>query len=180
MILYFNYDINAICEKILQEQLNELDIKYSLVSMFEVEIEEPITENKLKELNVSLNGGSIKIVESQKSILVQKIKDTIVEMIFMEEKIPWKTSSYIADKLGRNYTSLSNLFSSVTHTSIETFIQLQKTERAKQLLVTTELNVTEIGWKLNFSSTAHFCNTFKKVTGLTPTAFLRIIEGKRK
>jgi len=179
MILYINYDINAICKKILQEQLDKLDLKYSLISLGEVEIREPISEQKLTQLNASLKSCSIEIVENQKSVMVQKIKDAIVEMVFMDEKLPLKTSSYLADKLKYSYKYLANLFSSVTYTSIETFILLQKTERAKQLLATNELNISEIGYKLNYSSTAHFSNQFKNVTGLTPTAFQRIINKKR-
>lgn len=179
MILYIDYDINTICKKILQEQLDKLDLEYSLISLVEVEIREPISRNTLKQLNASLNSCSIEVVESKKSILVQKIKDTIVEMVFMEDKLPLKISSYIADKLNYSYSYLASLFSSVTYTSIETFIILQKTERAKQLLAANQLSITEVGWKLNYSSTAHFSSQFKNVTGLTPTAFQRIINKKR-
>lgn len=179
MTLYFNYDINAICKKILQDQLDKLDLKYSFKSIGEVEIRESITEEKLNQLHALLNSYSIEIVENKKSKMIQKIKEAIVEMIFMEEKLPLKASTYLSNKLKQRYGHLSNLFSSVTYTSIETFIIMQKTERAKQLLATNELNITEIGWKLNYSSTAHFSHQFKSVTGLTPTAFQRIITKRR-
>lgn len=179
MILYINYDLNAICKKILQEQLDKLDLKYSLLSVAEIEIREPISDTKLKQLNASLEACSISIVENHQSILVQKIKEAIIEMVFMEDKLPFKTSAYLGDKLSYNYTYLAGLFSSETYTSIETFILLQKTERAKQLLSDNELNITEIGAKLNYSSPAHFSNQFKNVTGLTPSTFKRIINKKR-
>lgn len=179
MILYVNYDMNAIFKKILQEQLDQLNLKYSLRSLGEIDIREPISDDTLIQLNASLKSWSIEIVESKKSLLIQKIKDAIVEMVFMEEKLPMKTSAYLADKLNHNYTYLANVFSSVTYTSIETFILLQKTERAKQLLATNELSITEVGHKLNYSSTAHFSTQFKNLTGLTPTAFQRIISTKR-
>lgn len=179
MILYINYDINAICKKILQEQLDKLGLKYSLISIREVEIRESISEDKLNQLYDSLNSCNIEIVESQKSKIVQQIKEAIVDMIFMEEKLPSKTSTFLENKLKQRYGYLSNLFSSVTYTSIETFILMQKTERAKQLLAANELNITEIGWKLNYSSTAHFSHQFKSVKGLTPTAFQRILAKRR-
>jgi hypothetical protein len=87
--------MNAICKKILQEQLDKMDLKYSLISLLEVEIREPISENKLSQLNASLKSCSIEIVENKKSVMVQKIKDAIVEMVFMDEKLPLKTSFYL-------------------------------------------------------------------------------------
>lgn len=179
MILYINYDINKLCKRILQEQLEKLNIDYSLIGFGEIEVSDSVSAEKLKQLNNELRNYSIEIVENQQNVLIQKIKDAIVEMVFNEEKLPLKTSSYLTDKIGRSYGYLSNLFSNVTFTSIENFILLQKTERAKQLLATNELSITEIGWKLNYSSPAHFCNQFKKVTGLTPTVFQRIINQRR-
>jgi len=179
MILFIKFDITAICKKILQQQLDNSEIDYSILSFGEVEIRETISDEKLKELKASLNNYSIEIVESQKSIMVQKIKDAILEMIFMEEKLPLKTSIYLAEKLNQTYNYLSILFSNVTYTSIEAYVMMQKTERAKQLLATNDMNVSEIASKLNYSSTAHFSTQFKNVTGLTPTQFLRIITKRR-
>lgn len=180
MILYINYDINKICKNLLQEQLDKLNLKYAMLSLGEVEIKEPLSDEVLQQLNTNLNNCNIEIVESQKSILVQRIKDAIIEMVFTDEKNPMKFSAYLADKLNYNYNYLANLFSSETFTSIEKFILLQKTERAKQLLAQNELNITEIAWKLNYSSTAHFSNQFKSITGITPTVFQRIILKKRE
>jgi AraC-like DNA-binding protein len=151
-----------------------------LISFWEVELKDNISNDLLNELSSGLNNYGIEIVESHKSILVQKIKDAIIEMVFMEEKLPTsKTSSYLADKLNHRYGYISNLFSEVTYTSIENFIILQKIERAKQLLITNELTITEIAWKLNYSSVAHLSNQFKNVTGLTPSMFQRIINKRR-
>ena len=180
MKLYIKYDINAACKKILQEQLDSLNLNYSIIGFGEVEIKETLQGDKLKQLSSGLGNYGIEIVESHKSILVQKIKDAIIEMVYMDEKLPSsKISSYLADKLGHSYGYISNLFSDVTYTSIGNFIILQKTERAKQLITTNELTFTEIAWKLNYSSVAHFSNQFKSATGITPTAFQRIINRRR-
>lgn len=180
MKLYLKFDVNAICKKVLQEQLNALDIDYSIVSFGEVELQNSLTNETVKKLQDNLSNYGISVVESHKSILVQKIKDAIIEMVYSDEKISnEKTSVYLADKIGQSYGYISNLFSDVTYTSIANFIILQKVERAKQLILTNELTITEIAWKLNYSSVAHFSNQFKNATGLTPSAFLRIID-KRK
>jgi len=180
MNLYIKYDINTACKKILQEQLDKMQLTYAIIGFGEVELKDNIPSAKLKQLSSNLNNYGIEIVGSHKSILVQKIKDAIVEMVYMEEKLPTsKTSSYLADKLKHRYGYISNLFSEVTYTSIENFIILQKIERAKQLLITNELTITEIAWKLNYSSVAHLSNQFKNVTGLTPSTFQRIINKRR-
>lgn len=180
MNLYIKYDFPVTCKRILQDLLEKLQIDYSILSFLEVELKDNIPASKLEELSAGLNNYGIKIVESHKSILVQKIKDAIIEMVFMEDKLPVsKTSEYLADKLKHRYGYISNLFSEVTYSSIENFIILQKIERAKQLLITNELTITEIAWKLNYSSVAHLSNQFKNVTGLTPSTFQRIINKRR-
>lgn len=180
MKLYLKFDINSICKKVLQEQLDSLSLNYSVLGFGEVEINNSPTPETIKKLNQQLNDYGISVVESHKSVLVQKIKDVIVEMVYSDEKLSnSKTSAYLADKIGQSYGYISNLFSDVTYTSIANFIILQKIERAKQLILTNELTITEIAWKLNYSSVAHFSNQFKASTGLTPSAFQRIIDKRR-
>jgi AraC-like DNA-binding protein len=180
MNLYFKFDINTTCKKILQEHLDKYQIPYSFKGFGEVELKEPVNHDLLNQLSSDLFNYGIEIVDSHKSILVQKIKNAIIEMVYMEEKLPnTKISLYLADKLKHSYGYISNLFSDITFTSIENFIIMQKIERAKQLLITNEFTISEIAWKLNYSSTAHLSNQFKNVTGLTPSAFQRIINKRR-
>ena len=180
MNLYIKYDIHAACKVILEEELSKLDLKYELIGLGEVEIKGEMTPDQLQKLNEGLNKYGIEIVDNQKSTLVQKIKDTIIEMVWLEEKLPTsKISSYIAEKLNHSYGYLSNLFSEVTYTSIENYIIIQKIERAKQMIIGDELTLTEISYRLNYSSVAHLSTQFKKTTGLTPSAFQRIIKKRR-
>ncbi len=180
MKIYIKYDLKAACQKILQEQLDTLDLKYSIVGFGEVDIQDSVSQSKLQQLGAKLGNYGIEIVESHKSILVQKIKNAIIEMVYMDEKLPnSRISSYLADKLGHSYGYIFNLFSEVTYTSIANYITLQRTERAKQLIMTSELTFTEIAWKLNYSSVAHFSTHFKDATGITPTAFQRIMNKRR-
>ena len=181
MTLNTKYDFNAAFKKIVEEQCKSLGITYVLEGFGEIVIKEDISRDTLEQLSIGLNAYGIEIVEDKKNVLVQKIKDTIVEMIFLEDKLPTsKISVYLSSKLNQSYGHLANIFSDVTYTSIENFIILQKIERAKQLISTNDLSFTEITWKLNYSSVAHFSTQFKNVTGLTPTAFQRILNKKRQ
>lgn len=180
MNLYTKCDISVASKKILQEQLDKLEIRYTILGFSEVEIKDGISNSKLKQLADGLSQYGIDIVESPKTILVQKIKDTIIELVYMEDKMTTsKVSAFLASRLNHSYGYLSKLFSETTYSSIENYIILQKTERAKQLIATNALTFTEIAWKLNYSSVAHFSTHFKNATGLTPTAFQRIINKRR-
>ncbi|QHI34979.1 hypothetical protein IMCC3317_03250 [Kordia antarctica] len=181
MKLFVKFDFNAVCTKVLREKLEELDLKYNILGFGEVELLEKLSTEKYNSFTDALSDYNIEIVENQKSILVQKIKDTIVDMVFNEDTtVNVKTSVYLADTLGHSYGYLSNLFSEVTYTSIENFIILQKIEYTKQLIIKGNLSLTEISFKLNYSSVAHLSTQFKNTTGITPSAFQRIITKRRE
>jgi AraC-like DNA-binding protein len=180
MKLYVNYDMNVICRKMLTEQLEKLDLNYELLSVNEIKIREELSSQQVVALNENLRDYGIEVIENQKNALVQRTKDTIVEMVYNEDNLPAvKISSYLADKLNHSYGYIANLFSEVTYTSIENFIILQKIERAKHLITNSDLTLTEISHKLNYSSVSHLSNQFKKTTGLSPSVFQKIIAKRR-
>lgn len=181
MKLFIKFDFNTVCKKVLESKLDALHIKYKILAFGEVELLERVPSEIFTTLAENLNDYGIEIVENQKSILVQKIKDAIIDMVFNQETtVNVKSSVYLAEKLEHSYGYLSNLFSEVTYTSIENFIIIQKIEYTKQLLLTTDLSLTEISFKLNYSSVAHLSTQFKNATGITPSAFQRIISKRRK
>ncbi len=181
MKLHVKYDIHTSCKIILQEQLDKLQLPYTLTGLGEIEINETLTPERYKELETNLTHYAIEIIEDPKNVFTQKIKDAIVEMVYMEEAIRTiKPSVYLAEKLKKSYTYIAGIFSEVTFTSIQNFIILQKIERAKQEMIEGKDNLTEIAWKLNYSSVAHLSTEFKKITGLTPSAFQRIIKKRQE
>jgi AraC-like DNA-binding protein len=120
-------------------------------------------------------------MDDHKAILIERIKNVIVEMVHYEEEIPKVNFSiFLSEKLHYDYTYLANLFSEVTGITIEHFIISHKIERAKELLLYGELNLTQISYKLNYSSVGHLSNQFKKVTGLTPTYFKHLKDKRLK
>ena len=180
MKMNVKFDFNAICKKVLEEQLSSLDIRYRILNFGEVEFLEKLPKEIEKQLKEKLGEYGIEVIENQKTALVQKIKDAITEMIFSEENIHVKASVYLSEKLGHSYGYISNIFSQVTYTSIENFIILQKIEYAKQLLIMENLSLTDIAHRLNYSSVAHLSTQFKNTTGMTPSQFQKIISKRRE
>jgi len=180
MKIFTKFDYNAVCKKVLEDNLDKFGVKYRVVAFGEVEFLEKISAEKMKELRETLEDYGITIIENQKTVLIEKIKETILEMVHSEEPINVKASVYLADKLQHSYGYLSNLFSEVTYSSIESYIMMQKIEHAKNLIIKDNLTLTEVAYKLNYSSVAHLSTQFKNVTGITPSQFQRIITKRRE
>ena len=181
MKVFIKFDFNRICNKVLEEKLEDSKLKYRILGFGEVEFLETVSDEQLNNFADTINPYGIEVVENQKTILVQKIKDLIIAMVFTEDvTVNVKSSVYLAEKLNHSYGYLSNLFSEVTYTSIENFIILQKIEYTKQLIINSQLSLTEIAFKLNYSSVAHLSSQFKNTTGITPSAFQSIIKQRRK
>ncbi len=181
MTVLIKYDISSTCKAILNEQLGKFNLDYNLIGLNEIEFTQPLSEEQAEELKALLQKYGIEVIENQKTALVQKIKDTIIEMVWKDDILPnVTTSAYLADKLNHSYGYLSNLFSEITYSTIENYIIFQKIERAKQMTISGNYTLTEISYQLNYSSVAHLSNQFKKMTGLTPSAFQRIIKKKRE
>jgi AraC-like DNA-binding protein len=167
------------CKMLVKAELDKLGIHYRVVDLGEVDTIENLTNVQHEQLKTALLKSGLELMDDKRAKLIEKVKLVIVEMIhYMDEFPKAKHSDYISDKLHIDYTTLSNLFSEVTGTTIENYIILHKIERVKELLLYDELNLTEISYKLDYSSVAHLSNQFKKVTGLTPT-FFKNLKQKR-
>jgi AraC-like DNA-binding protein len=164
----------------VKEELKKMGIFYVAVDLGMVETMQDITIEQREELKINLLKSGLELLDDSKSILIEKIKNVIVEMIHYSDELPdVNYSEYISQKLDYDYTYLANIFSEVKGITIQQFIINHKIERVKELLLYNELNLTEISYKLNYSSVAHLSNQFKKVTGLTPTFFKKLKQKKR-
>lgn len=160
------------CKIIVQQELQKIGLHCVTVDLGTIEIRENITDFQKEELRKSLNSYGLELLDSKRNIIIEKIKAIIIEMVHYSDEIPKVNySDYISEKLGYDYTYLANTFSEVKGMTIQQYIILNKIERAKELLMYDELNLTEISYKLHYSSVAHLSNQFKKITGLTPTYF---------
>ncbi len=180
MKLYIKYMVSLRCKMLVKEELSKLGLHYAVVDLGMVEILEDISQKQREQLKENLLRSGLELLDDKKSILIEKIKNVIIEMIHYSDELP-KTnySDYLSEKLGYDYTYLANIFSEVKGITIQQFIIIHKIERVKELLLYDELNLTEISYKLHYSSAAHLSNQFKKVTGLTPS-FYKQLKQKRK
>jgi len=160
---------------LVKEELKKLGLQYVIVDLGTVEVLENITEKQRAELKDALLKSGLELLDDKKSILIEKIKNIIIEMIHYSDEPPTENySDYLSKKLEYDYTYLSNVFSEVKGTTIQHFIIMHKIEKVKELLLYDELNLSEISYKLHYSSVAHLSNQFKKVTGLSPTFFKKM------
>ena len=165
---------------VVKEELKKLGLHFIVVDLGEVEIMENITEETRVELKAALLNAGLELMDDKRSVLIEKIKIVITEMIHYSDELPTVNySDYISQKLHYDYTYLSNLFSEVKGITIQQFIIIHKIERIKELIIYDELNITEIAWKMNYSSVAHLSNQFKKVTGLSPSHFKQLKDKRR-
>lgn len=180
MKLYIKYMVSLRCKMIVKEELSKLGLRYVMVDLGVVEILEDITESQRERLKANLLKSGLELLDDKKAILIEKIKNVITEMIHYVDEVPKVNySDYLSEKLNYDYTYLSNVFSEVKGITIQQFIIINKIERVKELLLYDELNLTEISYKLHYSSVAHLSNQFKKVTGLSPS-FFKQLKQKRQ
>lgn len=152
-----------------------MGLHYVLIDLGIVEILEDVTAEQREQLRVNLLHSGLELLDDKKAILIDKIKSVIIEMIHYADELPdVNYSEYISQKLGYDYTYLANVFSEVKGVTIQQFIITHKIEKVKELLLYDELNLTEISYKLHYSSVAHLSNQFKKITGLSPSFYKQL------
>jgi AraC-like DNA-binding protein len=168
------------CKLLVKAELEKLGLTYHSVELGEVILQKPIDADKKNELAKALHSSGLEIMDDKNTVLVEKIKNIIIEMIHYADELPAvKFSVFLSEQLHKDYHSLSQLFSKTKGITIEHFIIQHKVERAKELIMYDELNLSEIAYKLHYSSVAHLSHQFKKVTGLTPSFFKSFEKKKR-
>ncbi|MBK8492435.1 MAG: AraC family transcriptional regulator [Saprospirales bacterium] len=180
MKLHIKYMVSIRCKMIVKSELDKLGLIFGVVDLGEVEVKGPLTDAQRDQLKTALRKSGLELMDDKKAKLIEKIKNVIVEMVHYAEELPnVKNSVFLSEKLGHDYTYLANLFSEAAGITIEHYIILHKIERVKELLLYDELSLTEISYRLNYSSVAHLSNQFKKITGLTPSFFKQLKHKRR-
>jgi len=180
MKLYIKYMVSIRCKMLVKAELTKLGLHYVNVDLGVVEIMEQISNQQQVQLKKALLKSGLELMDDKKAILIEKINSVIIEMVHYSDELPRKNfSDYLSEKLNYDYTYLANIFSETKGITIEQFIIRHKIERAKELIIYDELNISEIARKLHYSSVAHLSQQFKKITGLTPS-FFKSLKLKRR
>jgi AraC-like DNA-binding protein len=181
MILYIRNMVSNRCKMIVRSELEELGLHFVMRELGEIEVMENISLDQRNLLSINLEKSGLALLEDKKRILIEKIKNIIIELVYYTEEQPKvNLSDFLSEKLYYDYTYLANLFSTEQNSTIEHFFLLHKIERVKELLVYDDINLTEISYRLHYSSVAHLSNQFKRMTGLTPTNYKNLRIKSRK
>jgi AraC-like DNA-binding protein len=166
---------------VVEQELKKLDIERSKVTLGEVETDNEVSKEKIEKLSNNLAALGFEVLDNARQQIIEKIKNIIIQQVHhTDEENHHNYSDILSKSLHKDYSYLSSLFSEVEGITIEKYIINQKIEKVKELIIYDELNLSEIAYKLNYSSVAHLSNQFKKVTGLTPSHFKKVGENKRK
>lgn len=166
---------------VVRNELQKLGYKSSSVTLGEVVLDKDISVEEKNNITKVLEPIGFELIDDKKSRIIEKIKNIIIDLVHRKDgELKTSLSDLLSTVLHHDYNYLSNLFSEIEGTTIEKFFIAQKIERVKELLVYDELSLSEIAFRLNYSSVAYLSNQFKKVTGLTPSHFKQIKDEKRK
>ena len=168
------------CIIVVTQVLQQLKIATVHVGLGEITLKKSLNEQRLQELEARLQEFGFELLNNAKQKQIEKIKALLIKKVQSGElEEHFSVSGFLSKALHKDYSSLSRLFSEVTGITIEQFFILQKIEKVKELLVYDELTLSEIAWKLGYSSVSHLSAQFKKITGLTAGSFKKI-GGQRK
>lgn len=175
---------NMVCPRCISAVsyiLQEMGISYSSIKLGEVELKTCLSIENKNTFSKALQDSGFSLISDRRSQLIEQMKTLVVDKIHhSSNELDIKWADYISEKLHLDYKYLSSLFSSVESITFEQYIINQKIERTKELIVYDELNLSEIAFKLNYSSVAYLSNQFKKVTGMTTTQFKKVTDKNRK
>ncbi len=175
MKFYVKNMVCEACKMVVKSELEKLGFRCSFVGPGELEAHDTLTEEQINCFDDAIRVYGFELMNDQKSYQIEKIKHAVFEWInYTDQDLKAGYPEYISQKLNLNYNYLSNLFSEITGNTLEQYIISRRIDRVKELLLYNNLNVSEIAFRMNFSSVAHLSAQFKKVTGLSPTHFKRI------
>ena len=169
------------CVKVVREELQKLGYEIKSIELGRVELIWSHQINK-NELEHSLAKEGFELLDDSNNRMINDIKSIIINLVHYntDSNPPQENLSQILEKeIGRDYSYISNLFSTIEGRTIEKFIIQQKIEKIKELLKYGELTINEIAFELNYSSPQYLSNQFKQITAFRPSQFRTMLEARR-
>lgn len=170
------------CIKVVKEDLDKLGYKTTVEQLGYVIIEHSEIKPNIEKVVQTLKQNGFELLHDKNAEIIENIKTLIIDLIYRDRlaEMDMNLSDYLVQKLNHNYSLLSTLFSSVESLTIEKYFIIQKIERVKELLIYDELTLSEISYRLGYSSVQHLSNQFKEIIGMSPNQFKAPIQQKRK
>jgi AraC-like DNA-binding protein len=169
------------CITAVEQSLAKHNLPARMVRLGEVELTKTPTKAQLSKLNQDLKQTGFELLDDQKTQQVEQVKNLLIQKVQsgnIEEH--FSVSKYLGEKVYKDYSSISKLFSAVEGITIEQFFILQKIEKVKEWLIYNEQSLSQVAFNLGYSSTQHLSSQFKKLTGMTPTQFKQLGSAPRK
>lgn len=180
MRLYIKNMVSTRCTTAVKEELKKLGLHFIFVDMGVVDIMENLSTEQRGQLKIGLLRSGLELMDDKRALIIGKIKEVIFQMFRNEVNInKINFSDYLSRKLNYDYTYMANLFSEIQGTTLEKFLILHKVERVKEMIIYDQLNLSEIAWKMQYSSVAHLSSQFKRITGLTPSHFRNLKDTRQ-
>lgn len=166
---------NMVCNRCImavRDTLERLGLTTRTVTLGLAELCETPSDTQRAALRTALEALGFELIDDRREQEVERIRNAVVAWVHHDGGDPrLHLSDYLAERLGRDYDTLSRLFSEETGSTIEKYLIAQRIERAKELLSYGELTLSQIADELHYSSVAYLSTQFKSVTGMTPSAF---------
>lgn len=182
MKIYIKNIVCDRCKMVIKSQLESMNLEPVSVELGEVDFGEvELSSGQIISFKDKIEPLGFELISDRKSRLIEKIKSSIIDLVHIKDEFTQiNVSDYLKSVIDYDYNYLSNLFSSVEGITIEQYLIKQKIEKVKEFLVYDELTLSEISYKLGYSSVAHLSSQFKKVTGMTPTYFKNLRDAKQR
>lgn len=175
---------NMVCQRCIftvAQVLEKNGITPQAIALGEVALTGELLPAQEQHLRADLESLGFELLDDQRSQLIEKVKTSLLEKVQSGE-LPEDFSlvRFVSTTFHRDYSALSKLFTEVEGITLEQYLILQKIEKVKEWLVYNELTLSEIAFRLGYNSVAYLSSQFKKVTGITPSAFKNNHSGRRK
>ena len=172
--------VSSRCIATVKHELRTMGLHFVVVDLGEIEIMEDLMPGELVTLKTALLKSGLELMDDKKAIIIEKIKAAIDEIVQRSDELAKANySDYISHKLEMDYTQLATIFSELKGITIQQYIVIHRIERVKELLLYGNLNLTQISYKMNYSSVAHLSTQFKKVTGLPASHFMHVKDKRQ-